>query len=395
MRDRTKENGEMKKGMFSYIILSRPKKAKTGQKFAYRRKIVRIKMAKMRQAWSEISGREKGIFKKGSRYKYSGIISGIIFYLVTSVLVNVAWAGIYGSRSYGLSNHGARSHGAITYRVSGQVDPFYLRLLDEGKSLFAQNKFAEAVKNLEIAAFGLIEERPRLLEAYVYLVISNYRLRQLSRAAYFTSEIERLNLKPEFERANLSAELYNQFLEMESILGRLALAARAGTQAKTEAVATSSVIHSPQSGQMNFTLEAMKKEGLPVALLSDMLPPPQPTAIQEAIKLEEAVKHDPRNGVASIRLAMVYEELGHWSKARSLLKRYLKINPGCEVAHFELGRVLLQLRKPKDALKEIQLAASVLEGDIEFHVQKARAHEQLRQVEEARREWERVATLKK
>jgi len=132
-----------------------------------------------------------------------------------------------------------------------------------------------------------------------------------------------------------------------------------------------------------------------VALLNDMLPPPQPTAIQEAIKLEEIVKHDPGNGAASLRLAMVYEELGHWSKARSVLKKYLKKNPDCAVAHFELGRVLLQLQKAKEALEEIQFAAPILEGDIEFHYQKARAHEQLNQVEEARLEWERLSSLKK
>lgn len=321
-----------------------------------------IRKKKMRQAIKRISGIENEFYKNG----LSGRCSGIIFFLFTIMLMNVA-------------------------PVSGQVDPFYLRLLEEGKSLFAQNKLTEAVKNLEIAAFGLIEERPRLLEAYVYLVVSNYRLRQVSRAAFFTSEIERLNLKPEFDRANLQAELYNQFLEMESILWRLALAALSRPFTKGRAISASSPISSsqpgrpPESGKMNLSLEAMKKEGLPVALLTDMLPPPQPTAIQEAIKLEEAIKHDPGNGAAALRLAMVYEELGDWSKARNVLKNYLKINPECAVAHFELGRVLLQLRKPEEALKEIQLAASVLEGDIEFHYQKRRAHELLRQLEESRR----------
>lgn len=285
--------------------------------------------------------------------------------------------------------------------ANDQVDPFYLRLLEEGKMLFAQNKLAEAVKNLEIAAFGLIEERPRLLEAYVYLVISHYRLRHLSRAAHFASEIERLNLKAEFGRIDLSAELYNQFLEMESLLWRLALAARSSplTKAKTEEISPSSAIRSPESerfpesGKMNLSLQAMKKEGLPAALLKEMLPPPQPTAIQEAIKLEETLRRDPGNGAVSLRLAVVYEELGQWPKAHNILKNYLKINPDCAATRFELGRVLLQLRKPDEALKEMQIAAPALEGDIEFHYQKARAHEQLNQMEEARSEWERVAAI--
>ena len=356
----------------------------------------------MVQARTEISGREKEIFKIGFRYKCSGtVIFLLTFVLMNFVLMNVAAARSYGVRSYEGRSHEVSGYEVIIYEVSAQVDPFYLRLLEEGKSLFAQNKLAEAVENLEIAAFGLIEERPRLLEAYVYLVISHYRLRQVSRAAYFTSEIERLNLKPEFDRANLPAELYNQFLEMESRLWRLALAALSRPSIKGRAISASSSISSSQPGRssemgkMNLSLEAMKKEGLPVALLSELLPPPQPVAIQEAIKLEEIVKHDPGNGAASLRLAMVYEELGHWSKAHNVLKKYLKINPDCAVAHFELGRVLLQLRKPEEALKEIQLAASVLEGDIEFHYQKARAHEQLNQLEEARREWERLTPLKK
>jgi|GEM_PF-2048148 len=344
-------------------------------------------MIRMGQRRAEISREEKEILKMRFRHGYSGII----IFLITSFLVNVAAARSDKVRRDGIRNREAKTQGVISYEVSSQVDPFYLRLLEEGKSLFAQNKLAEAVKNLEIAAFGLIEERAHLLEAYVYLVISNYRLRQVSRAAYFIAEIERLNLKPEFDRANLSAEFYRQFLETESILWRLALAAQARPPAKARVVSASLVIRPQESGKMSLSLEAMKKEGLPVALLNDMLPPPQPTAIQEAIKLEEVVKHDPGNGAASLRLAMVYEELGHWSKARSVLKKYLKINPDCAVAHFELGRVLLQLRKAKEALEEIQSAASVLEGDIEFHYQKARAHEQLHQIEEARREWDRLS----
>lgn len=303
--------------------------------------------------------------------------------------------------------------------TGGQVDPFYLRLLEEGKALFNQGKIGEAIKNLEIAAFGFVEDPLHLLEAYVYLVIGHYRLRNIERSAYFLSEIERLNLKSNLAAAHFVPSILNEFFLTESLLWRLGIAALTEVQrkvlgetkergvegetkrqeAKTNKVKSKE--EAARSGQIAVVdedspaaLERMKKEFSLLKLLAGKLPPVQATPVQEMIKLEESLRADPRNGVCSLRLALVCEELGQWKKAREALKNYLQLVPDCAAHRFELGRVLLVLRKPKEALEEIKRAATFFTGDIEYHQTKGKIHEQLNQLEEARLEFERARFLK-
>lgn len=280
-----------------------------------------------------------------------------------------------------------------------QVDPFYLRLLEEGKTLYGQGKIAEAVKNLEIAAFGLIEDRPRLLEVYVYLVMGYYRLRDIERAAFFLSEIERLDLKPDLSSAKLTPSIYGEFIHTESLLWRLGIAAL--TEAQRKILGERKVKESERrarqeeskkkqeaAGQISLVtedspsaLERLKKELSLPKLLAGKLPPAQPTLAHEIIKLEEELRRDSRNGVASLRLALIYEELGNWKKAQQVLKHYLKFVPDCAAHRFELGRVLFELQKPKEALAELQKASEVFTGDIAFHQIKGKIQEALNQKE--------------
>ena len=50
----------------------------------------------------------------------------------------------------------------------GGPDPFYLKLLDEGLGLYRSGSLAEAAECLRIAAFGLLDDEPKLGVCYVY-----------------------------------------------------------------------------------------------------------------------------------------------------------------------------------------------------------------------------------
>ena len=303
--------------------------------------------------------------------------------------------------SFGLTHDLLAEASANLPKISGisatQVDPFYLRLLEEGKSLYNQGKIADALKNLEIAAFGFVEDRAHLLEAYVYLVIGYYRLRDIERAAYFLSEIERLNIRLNLAQIPLDQSTYNEFLITESLLWRLGIAALTGEQrkylvrekeikienkekkgeAQDEAARSGRIFES--GADSPTAIERVKIKFSLAKLLAGKLPPRQPTSTQEMIKLKEAHLADPQNGVVSLRLAMVYEELGQWPKAGQVLKNYLKFVPDCAAHRFELGRVLFELQKPKEALAELQKAAEVFTGDIEFDQIKEKILETLKE----------------
>ena len=57
-----------------------------------------------------------------------------------------------------------------------ETDPFYKNLFEKGEKSFLAKNYKEAVKELEIAVFGLYKEKELRGKAYVYLSLSHYYL---------------------------------------------------------------------------------------------------------------------------------------------------------------------------------------------------------------------------
>lgn len=58
-----------------------------------------------------------------------------------------------------------------------ETDAFYKNLFKKGEKSFLAKKYKEAVKELEIAVFGLYKEKELRGKAYVYLSLSHYYLK--------------------------------------------------------------------------------------------------------------------------------------------------------------------------------------------------------------------------
>jgi len=59
---------------------------------------------------------------------------------------------------------------------SQETDPFYLRLFRGGEKLYLDKNYRQAIKELEIAVFGLRGDKNLAGKAYVYLSLSYFRL---------------------------------------------------------------------------------------------------------------------------------------------------------------------------------------------------------------------------
>jgi len=66
-----------------------------------------------------------------------------------------------------------------TLPVRQQTDPFYTNLLHKAEKSFIAKNYAEAARDLEIAAFGLGGNKVPLARALVYLSISKYYLKDI------------------------------------------------------------------------------------------------------------------------------------------------------------------------------------------------------------------------
>lgn len=103
----------------------------------------------------------------------------------------------------------------VTVR-SQQVDPFYLRLFDDGLAAFNRNDFEEAFENLKIAAFGLLDEPDLLGEAFVYLTLSAYNLKKTDQVEYYLREISRFKLNNRIRSSRLPEKIKDQFARIQS-----------------------------------------------------------------------------------------------------------------------------------------------------------------------------------
>jgi lipopolysaccharide biosynthesis regulator YciM len=60
--------------------------------------------------------------------------------------------------------------------LSAAADPFYKKLLQEGKTFLAEGKYQDAVENFRIAEFGLMDEREILKELYFFYSLAFLKL---------------------------------------------------------------------------------------------------------------------------------------------------------------------------------------------------------------------------
>jgi lipopolysaccharide biosynthesis regulator YciM len=66
--------------------------------------------------------------------------------------------------------------------LSAAADPFYKKLLQEGKTFLAEGKYQDAVESFRIAEFGLLDEKEILKELYFFYSLAFLKLGKLDEA---------------------------------------------------------------------------------------------------------------------------------------------------------------------------------------------------------------------
>jgi hypothetical protein len=73
----------------------------------------------------------------------------------------------------------------ISLAAAQAIDPFYLRLFEDGEAAFVAGDHAKAVKDLEVAVFGLSADRVRSVRSCIYLALSHSSLKNAEKSAQF------------------------------------------------------------------------------------------------------------------------------------------------------------------------------------------------------------------
>lgn len=316
-------------------------------------------------------------------------------------------------------------------QITEQVDPFYLKLYEDGKSFFQNGDFAGAVSNFEIAFFGFVDNPPKLLECYIYLEVSYSHLKNADKTKYYYDEIKRLRLQTYLKSLKLPEDLEVKYLELNAAFARLETkAAGSGVvAAKTEPKSKTKPESQPPASSAKKEADPKPQPAAPPPSTSKKeadskkaedlsgkpakqpaqttkpaskttIPPPPPVSPSDALAAEikqirDSIKKDKGNPDPYFRLSTLFVDQKKFKDARAVIKDLLDVNPKNGRAHFELGKIYLAELKTKEALSSFEKAAALLPGDPAVHYTLGKLYFDQKNYDKAKQAFARVQEVDK
>jgi tetratricopeptide (TPR) repeat protein len=103
----------------------------------------------------------------------------------------------------------------------------------------------------------------------------------------------------------------------------------------------------------------------------------------------------PNNVQALAYLADTNIKMNHSLAALPLVKKAIRLNPGMEMAHLDLGILYADTGRPNDALRELKVAATLSPDDVNVHWRLARLYQAMGRKDEANAEFHKTRSLTK
>jgi tetratricopeptide (TPR) repeat protein len=204
------------------------------------------------------------------------------------------------------------------------IDPFYLRLFEDGEAAFVAGDHAKAVKDLELAVFGLSADRVRSARSCVYLALSHSSLKNAEKSREYLLRAVGLIGNDDPRSIGLAEGALNTY---ERLLENLP----AAPEAQVEETAPPAWEKSPETAPPSVIKPAV-----------------DPAQIKE---LEGRLGAEPDNDALRLDLAALYIGQGSHRKAFKLMRDLLKRDPEEIMATFQLSRALFFLKDHRKALE--------------------------------------------
>jgi tetratricopeptide (TPR) repeat protein len=220
-------------------------------------------------------------------------------------------------------------------RSAQAIDPFYLRMFEAGEAAFVAGDHAKAVKDLELAVFGLGADRIRSAKACVYLALSHSTLKNPDKSSLFLMRAAGLIGKDSPASIGLAGGALNAY-------ERLLQALPAASETKP-GEAAAPVWEKPVDAAPPVWEKPKEIAPSPVSK-----PAVEPSQVKE---LEGRLGPEPDNDVLRLNLADLYIKRGDHRKAAKLMRDLLKRDPEEIMATFHLSRALYFDKDPGKAIE--------------------------------------------
>ena len=214
-----------------------------------------------------------------------------------------------------------------------KIDPFYLKLFQDGEAAFLAQDYAKAVKDLEVAVFGLSADRIRAAKACIYLSLSHNALKNRDQSRRFLARAAGLVGKEGPGSLGLAEAATNGY---ERLVEDFRITPGAPEE-KTGVVWERDVAEPP---------------------VEKIRPPVDPARIRE---LEARLKISPNDSAIRFELGSLYFEQGAYKKLAGIMEGLLKKSPGDVSAVFHLARARFfqgEFRKALEGFHKIISPAS-------------------------------------
>ncbi len=188
--------------------------------------------------------------------------------------------------------------------VRQEVDSFYMRSFDRGKSLYASGNYRDALKKFEVAAFGFTQEKELRTKAFLYSSVCYFHLKNLQESENKLRFALELSGEDGFASLDLKSEMS---AEIENLLVRLKFKKKEAGSRQQQTVSSR----------------------------------------QAANKLEQDIKKTPRNPSLYYDLYYVYMEQNKIKTAKKTLEKLLVYNPREIEGLSLLGKMLYSEREFK------------------------------------------------
>ena len=230
-----------------------------------------------------------------------------------------------------------------------QVDPFYTNLLHKGVQSFLAGNYKDAVKELELANFGLHGKDDLRAKACIYLGLSHYYLKDNVKSEKYLRDAENLLGDKGFQSIDINDSV-------RAVLEKLLVTFKMAEPPPP--------LKAEQKAEQKRLPEKEKPE-------EDKIPPlkekkKKPAANLNLIKeLERKIKAKPKDVSLYYDLYSLHMENNKQKDALKTLRNLIKKNPDELMGYHLTGKIQYNLRKYRDAEKSF---AKVLELSRKFTV---------------------------
>jgi len=116
---------------------------------------------------------------------------------------------------------------------------------------------------------------------------------------------------------------------------------------------------------------------------------------EAATELQAELDNDPHHVQSLLYLADSQLQLSHPEAALPLCEKVLRLDPGLELAHLDLGIVYADAGRQDDALREMREAARLAPEDVNVHWRLGRLLRTMGKKDEAKAEFDKASSITK